>query len=272
MDEKHSTEIVADTVEDAIAKGLAELGAGPGDVIVEVLEEPSKGMLGFGSRPARVRLQLLVSREAQPQETHEETHKTTTLDDTSYDDIADDYSHLAQDAGDEMLSHYQQQAIVDDSQLGDDANVGRAVLLELLDRMAIDADVTIRRAETSDDDDDTPWLLDVSGENLSRLIGRRGETLSALQYITRLITSRELQRRANIIIDVDGYKSRRAGKLHNLALRMAEQVTQRKQSVTLEPMPPYERRIIHLALRDYAGVDTRSVGEGDSRKVTIIPT
>jgi spoIIIJ-associated protein len=103
------------------------------------------------------------------------------------------------------------------------------------------------------------------------LIGRRGETLAALQYITRLIASRELQRRANIVIDVEGYKTRREEMLRRLATRMAEQAVQLGRTVALEPMPPYERRIVHLALRDNPQVRTESTGEGEHRKVTIIP-
>jgi spoIIIJ-associated protein len=111
----------------------------------------------------------------------------------------------------------------------------------------------------------------VTGPNLSVLIGRRGETLAALQYITRLIASRELQHRANIVVDVGGYKMKRSRTLRDLAIRMADQAVQNKRVITLEPMPPYERRIIHLTLRDRTDVQTKSIGEGSSRKVTIIP-
>ena len=82
---------------------------------------------------------------------------------------------------------------------------------------------------------------------------------------------RELQRRANVIVDVDGYKARRANMLKGLAQRMADQAIEKERTVTLEPMPPHERRIIHLALRDREDVETRSVGEGVGRKVTIVP-
>ncbi len=115
-------------------------------------------------------------------------------------------------------------------------------------------------------------MLDVVGGNLTRLIGRRGETLAALQYITRLITSRELQRRSEVVVDIGGYKARRAQTLQALALRMADEALERGHTVTLEPMPPHERRIIHLALREREDVVTRSVGEGAARKVTIVPS
>jgi spoIIIJ-associated protein len=139
--------------------------------------------------------------------------------------------------------------------------------------MEVRARVEVRRTQQAEDEAESPpWLLEVTGSgDLSALIGRRGETLASLQYITRLITSRELQRRANIVIDVGGYKSRRMSKLDDLARRMADQAVEQGRTITLEPMPPYERRIIHMALRDREDVSTRSVGEGQERKVTIVP-
>jgi spoIIIJ-associated protein len=103
------------------------------------------------------------------------------------------------------------------------------------------------------------------------LIGRHGETLNALQFITRLVCSRKLQRRANIVIDVEGYKSRRESTLRRLARQKAEQATRQGRTITLDPMPPNERRIIHITLRDDQNVETESVGMGDQRRITIIP-
>jgi spoIIIJ-associated protein len=155
--------------------------------------------------------------------------------------------------------------------VGEDGTVGREVLAELLHHMEIRAEIIIRRAEPGQPGESTPWLLDVNGPNVNGLIGRRGETLASLQYITRLIVSRKLQRRANIIVDVGGYKSRRSQRLRELALRMADQAIQQARTVSLEPMPPNERRIVHLTLRNRTDVYTKSTGEGDARKVTIVP-
>jgi spoIIIJ-associated protein len=136
--------------------------------------------------------------------------------------------------------------------------------------MSLTAEVVARRAET--DGRETPhWMLDVRGQELGGLIGYKGETLVALQYVTRLIASNQLGRRANIVIDVEGYKSRKETMLKRLAKRMADQAIERGRTVSLEPMPPHERRIIHLALRDNPAVTTESVGDGDKRKVTIVP-
>jgi spoIIIJ-associated protein len=234
---------------------LTELGVGPTEVIVEVLEEPSRGMFGLGSRPARVRLQLLVNTSPAPPVPVK---------------VAEPVEEEAEDEDEEYFS---QSSEVYDGPLDEDAEVGRVVLGELLERMEIRAHVEVRRTQQAEDEaEGPPWLLEVSGSgDLSALIGRRGETLASLQYITRLITSRELQRRANIVVDVGGYKSRRMSKLDELARRMADQAVEQGRTITLEPMPPYERRIVHMALRDREDVDTRSVGEGQERKVTIVP-
>jgi spoIIIJ-associated protein len=159
---------------------------------------------------------------------------------------------------------------VSEDELDDDARVGVATLQELLGKMQISANVTVHRAPVAETEG-APWVLQIRGRDLGMLIGRRGETLAALQYITRLICSRELQRRANIVLDVEGYKTRREEMLRRLALRMADQAVQLGRTVALEPMPPFERRIVHLALRSNANVRTESTGEGEHRKVTIIP-
>jgi spoIIIJ-associated protein len=114
-------------------------------------------------------------------------------------------------------------------------------------------------------------VLDVYGPEAGSLIGRRGETLAALQRIVRLITGNRLTGRANLVVDVEGYKRQREEKLRRLADRMAGRAADSGRTVSLEPMSAYERRIIHIALRDRSDVRTESVGEGYRRRVTIIP-
>jgi spoIIIJ-associated protein len=146
------------------------------------------------------------------------------------------------------------------------------VLEELLAKMNIKATVRVQRGESAEPEGEAPWILDIQGRDLGVLIGRHGETLDALQYITRLIVSREIQHRADIVVDVEGYKTRRESSLRKLALNMAAQARQMGRTMTLEPMPPNERRIIHITLRDDNSVVTESVGVGENRRVTIIPT
>lgn len=115
-----------------------------------------------------------------------------------------------------------------------------------------------------------PIALDIEGDDLGILIGRRGQTLACLQYIVRLIVAGRLEAWLPLSIDICGYKKRRRDSLQKLALRLAEQVKLRHRAMTLEPMPPDERRIIHLALANHPDVVTHSVGEGEDRKVVIL--
>jgi spoIIIJ-associated protein len=149
--------------------------------------------------------------------------------------------------------------------------LARETLAALLEKMNIRAQVTARWGEADEEDTSRPISLDVQGDDLSVLIGRKGETLSALQYITRLIAYRTVGEGVNILVDVEGYRKRREEQLRRVARRMADQAMQRGRTMTLEPMPASERRIIHLELRNHPSVSTQSVGEGERRKVTIIP-
>jgi spoIIIJ-associated protein len=124
--------------------------------------------------------------------------------------------------------------------------------------------------DEQDEEEGPPLVLDIRGDDLGVLIGRRGETLSALQYLTRLIVSSQAHRGVNLVVDVEGYKARREQQLRQLALRIAERVASTRKPIALEPMPAYERRIVHLTLRDHPVVTTESVGRDEDRKVTII--
>ena len=146
------------------------------------------------------------------------------------------------------------------------------VLQTMLDLMGLDTLVEARPPQTPGDGlDMVTAVLDVSGEDLGVLIGRRGDTLAALQYVLNLIMRRRSRSRLIFGVDVEGYRRRREASLCNLALRMADRVRVSGQSVTLEPMPPAERRIVHIALADDPDVLTVSIGEGDARKVAITP-
>jgi len=149
------------------------------------------------------------------------------------------------------------------------ALAARQALQELLSKMRVRGHVVAQWGEAIDGDE-RPLLLDVQGDDLSVLIGRRGETLAALQYILRLIVNKRLNTITNVVVDVESYKSRREQQLKRLAQRLAEQATQQKRTLSLEPMPANERRIIHLTLRDHPDVTTESVGTGEFRKVTIV--
>ncbi len=151
--------------------------------------------------------------------------------------------------------------------------VARESLEGLLGRLGVEASVNLEEkppfgssAGTSD-----VITINVTGDDLGILIGRRGQTLAALQHIVRLMVAHRIKERVPIVIDVEGYKQRRYEALQALALRMAEQVRERRKPFALEPMPAYERRIIHLTLADNPDVTTESTGVGEVRKVVIMP-
>ena len=149
----------------------------------------------------------------------------------------------------------------------------KTVLEDLLDLMDLPGIVRPSDEFTVNGDDGklASVGLNIEGEDLGILIGRRGQTMVALQYIIRLIMSHKMQVQMPIILDVEGYKQRRCEGLRTLALRLAEQVKMRNVPFTMEPMTAFERRIIHVTLADNPDVLTESTGMGESRKVVIIP-
>jgi spoIIIJ-associated protein len=148
----------------------------------------------------------------------------------------------------------------------DVVKVAKEVMEALIKFMRITADVSATQSATGE----LPVTLDIEGDDLGVLIGRRGQTLVSLQYIARLIVAEKLKMWVPINVDVAGYKKRRYESLQNLALRLAEQVKRNRRLIMLEPMPADERRIIHLTLADHPDITTQSMGEGEMRKVAIL--
>ena len=156
---------------------------------------------------------------------------------------------------------------------GDVTETAKSILVSLLDLMGVDASV-VPQAESVVEETAgaTPSIaLDIMGDDLGILFGRLGQTLDCLQYIVRIILAHKTKTWVPIIIDVEGYRQRRDESLMALAHRMAEQVKMKGTSFTLRPMSAYERRIIHLALAEHPDVITESTGEGESRRVVILP-
>jgi spoIIIJ-associated protein len=153
---------------------------------------------------------------------------------------------------------------------GGDVSYARETLEQLLRAMEIDATVSVRAPETPGDGVGlVKAVLDIQGDDLGILIGRRGGTMASLQYLLNLAVSKKYKDHPPFAVDVEGYRRRREESLRALALRMAERVRATGRSVTLEPMPANERRIVHLALAKDPTVGTMSIGEGEDRKVAI---
>lgn len=258
MNEKRTNlEIIAPTVEEAIEEGIKDLGVPRESVDVEILDEGGKGLFGLGNRQARVRLTVKSVSDAAEVESkvpwsdnQHEVHETepTFVEDEPYLDEEPPF-------------------------LGDDyiLDIARDVVNELLDKMKVRATVTAEYLPATDARSRVPVRVNVQGDDLSYLIGRQAETLNALQYISRLIINKEIGRSIPLIVDVEGYRTRRENQLRQLARRMAEQAISTGRRQVLEPMPANERRIVHIELRENPEVETESIGEEPRRKVTIIP-
>lgn len=244
-----SVEVSARSVDEAIDIALSELGLKRTQVSIEVLTAGKAGLFGLGGEQARVRVTALEGEEARPMERE------------------DDEAEMPAEIMDDGRSQ------VDLADLdSEEVRGAEEFLRELLGLMDIDADVSVREPETAADGlDRSSAVLDVEGEDLGLLIGRRGTTLSALQYLVNVMMTRKTGSKVLVTVDVEHYHRRREETLQGLARRMADRVRSSRRPMTLEPMPASERRIIHLALAQDNSVQTGSVGMGEERKVVIRP-
>lgn len=261
MTKKREIEVRGADVEKAIESGLQQLGVNRSEVIIDVIDEGSRGLLGIGSRDAVVRLVSLSAPEPAP--------KPKPVRQTAVPSQKPQPKPAAKETAVPAVSN------------GSDGDIKEAdpeekemavnVISALLAKMHVEAELTASISEPDDLTGRRVNVIDVEGDDLGLLIGPRGETLNALQYLARLMVGNQLQKRASFVVDVEGYRRRRQQALARLAERMAKKVISRRRPVSLEPMPPHERRIIHMTLRDNDEVYTQSSGEGKRRKVRILP-
>jgi len=266
MNEKTTLEIIAPTVEEAIAQGLAQLGLTADAVSVEVLDAGNKGLFGFGKHQVRVRLTVnppggaaVVQTESAPAPRPEA--KRVEKKPEVVADTRQSAPDISSPLGKESESQPEHDALLDHTE---------AVVSKMLHLLDLEAQVSAHYGPT-ERDGRRSISVDIRGNDLSVLIGRRSETLSAFQYVASLIVGKETQQFVQLSVDVEGYRDRRERQLVQMAKRMAEQVAKSGRRQTLEPMPSGERRVIHIALRDHPDVKTESTGEEPYRKVTIIP-
>ncbi len=263
MENRATLEVIAPTVEEAISKGVSELGVSEDAVDVEILDTGSRGLLGIGTRQARIRLLVKANH---PQETKPDATQDTSISELEVQD-PDDEPETVDDSLEAPADDEVSTTSSDDITL----YVARETVVELLEKMKVRATVRSYYGEPEDIRDRVPVCVDILGEDLSILIGRQAETLNALQYISSLIVGKELGHSIPLVIDVEGYRKRRTQQLKYLARRMADQAVKSGRRQVLEPMPANERRIIHIELRDNPDVTTESIGEEPRRKVTINP-
>ncbi|MBP7401394.1 MAG: protein jag [Clostridia bacterium] len=228
-----SVEKSAKTVQEAIDSALQELGASVEDVVIEVLDEGESGILGIGRKPARV-LVTLDGAVSAPAAAPVET----------------EYYGDDEEYGSEVETPEETEAV----------NFVSRVL----------AGIGIR-GQISSYREDSTIFIDVNGSDVGAVIGRRGESLDALQYLSTLVACKNSEERVRVVLDIGGYRRRREESLVSLAERTAAKVARSGSRYSLEPMNPAERRVIHTALQGYPGVMTFSEGVDPERRVIVAP-
>ena len=301
-------EVSARTIEEAISQGLEHLGVSISDVKVDVIEEGSKGLFGlFGSRPAKVRLTLtddsqpvenvahsiladVMSDEEPKQKPKAQEKAAAKAEKTEKAEKAEKPAKPAKgkkEAAEENEAEKpapkpkkprepkaakapkeqpaEPKEIVPAEQADRETAAGRAqeFLQELTQLMGVNVSVAVAT------DEEGNVRVNMDGDTLGILIGRRGETLDALQYLTSLRVNRGQSDYTRVTLDTEGYRAKREEALVRLANRMANRAQKTGRKVSLEPMNPYERRILHSALQDHPSVTTHSEGEEPNRHVVI---
>ena len=242
------------SVEEAIDLALEELGVQQDAVSYEVLEEPGKRLFGMGGeRSAKVRVWV---KEEYVREMEQARQVARELLDVN--EISDEPEEASER---EILETPE----LTEEELDRVADEAVSVIQEILGAFGIEA--TIEEYEG----DEHEIILDVVGGESAPLIGRHGRTLDALQALVSAITNRRLGFRYPVVVDVEGYRNRRREKLEEIARRTADRVARQGISVKLRPMTAYERRLVHMALRNDRRVTTHSEGEEPYRQVAVLP-
>jgi spoIIIJ-associated protein len=282
MSNHDSIEVAASSVEEAIAQALEQLGAAQDDVVIEVLSNPRSGVLGLGAREARVRVSRRPDggaatsgvtapppapppprRDAPPPERSSEPQRQQRPPQTRASEENAREASLEREAGAE--DDHESDAARHGANADEQVREASGILAQILELMNEKSE--IRRGEG----DPETLELEIKGDGSGILIGRHGQTLDALEYILNRIVAHRIKDAIPIMLDTEAYRARRRQQLHRMALSIGERAKREHISLKLDPMPPRDRRIVHLALKDDPLVTTRSAGEGFLRTIEILP-
>ena len=246
-------EVSAKTIEEATSQATAQIET-QGRVVtsVKVLEEPSKGFLGFGKKDALVRVyfeETAVENTVITEEVVQVVESVTETIVNTVETVENEIPVVVEDG----ITKAEQDFIAD---------TGKEFLLGMFGKMGLS--VQIEKLTTKD-----KITFQVHGEDLGILIGKHGQTLDAIQYLTNLVANKEVRRRCQIVVDVENYRSRREETLIQLAHRLGAKVRRTRQKIALEPMNAFERKIIHLALQNEKNIKTDSEGQEPYRHIVI---
>ncbi|MCD7768550.1 MAG: protein jag [Oscillospiraceae bacterium] len=251
-----SIEVKAKTPDDAVSKALSQLGLERDDISVEIIERGKSGFLGIGAVDAVVRVSYEAPDEPAPVEEPKAEEAPAPVQKKE--------AKPAPAPSQEMPAREEAPAPESKKEAsGTQAERTEEFLRGLLERMGVNAEIAITPREGGG------LNVDLSGQGIGAVIGRRGETLDAIQHLTNYAVNRGSERRGHINVDAENYRAKREESLVRLAEKMAAKAVKYRRNMALEPMNSYERHVIHTALQDYEGVTTSSVGVEPNRRVVV---
>ena len=263
-----SKEFKGRSIEEAISSGIELLGIDRDDATIEVVERESKGFLGFGKKDAVVKITYDDGKEEIKEEKPAEVKKKPAHKET----FAPQKESVKREQPVKKVKEVKEEPVKEDKPLVSEEEAERSekaageFLESVLKVMGVDA-----KLESRVDRSENTVHIELSGENMGFVIGRRGETLDALQYLTTIVTNKKEDSRWRVTLDTENYREKRTASLIALAGKTANQAVKTGKSIALEPMSPQERRIIHSALQDNKAVTTFSTGQEPRRKIVIAP-
>lgn len=268
-------DVTGKTEEEAIRKALDQLGMERDDVSVEILERAKSGFLGIGSNPARVRVTYgpeeapVAEMEPAPikpvKKEEKRAEKPAAPKQPKPEKKTERKPESKPEPKKEVKAEPVAAAAEENLPLSDDDNAKRisAFLSGLLEHLDSEAQVKVYEAEKG------RYKVILEGDKLGQLIGRRGETLDAIQQLTNYAVNSGSEKRIRVHVDAENYRAKREASLESLARKVAGKVVKYRRSVTLEPMNAYERHVIHAALQDEDGITTYSIGTEPNRRVVV---
>ena len=256
-------------VEEAVKLALIDLKLERDEVEVTVLEEPSKGFFGIGSKLAKVRVEpkKKVVEETAVSEMKPEIkeEQPSTIEETAESDKAFEQRKTEKRKKDRKKKEKKKTIIPrepEENMVEVEDHPALSFLKDLTEKMGLNLDITAKTGSSS-------VYLNIKGKESGTVIGKRGQTLDAIQYLTSLVVNKENEKYIRVVVDAENYRAKREKTLEQLANRLADKVVKTKKSVRLEPMNPYERKVIHATLQSNPNVTTKSEGEEPYRRVII---
>lgn len=247
-------------VDTAVQLALADLKLTIDEVDVTVLEEPSRGFFGIGSKLALVRVEK--KKPAKPEEEPAKEKKPTEKNQAEHSEKTEK-AQRTETPKNKKEKHKPIIEKVPEEELSVcEDHPALKFLEEVTEEMGLSLDITAKTGEDS-------VYIDIQGKDSGTIIGKRGQTLDAIQYLTSLVVNKDNQNYTRVVVDAENYRAKREKTLEKLALRLAGKVARTKRSIKLEPMNPYERKVIHATLQNHPQVTTRSEGQDPYRRVII---